>query len=99
MVKLTTILLSLALTTSIMLPSVLTLLEHTTEVALNCDIADEENTKEEKKESNEKDIFFHYSSTLTGNEWVHQQLPLNQHLEQDYIFQNEIHLPPPEYRI
>ncbi len=98
MAKLTTILFSLLLSTSIMLPSILTLVEHTTQITLSCDMADEENNKEEKKESNEKDIFFHDSSVFIDSLSFCEELPLNQHLEQDYVFQNDIDLPPPEHK-
>ena len=96
MSKPTTILLSLLLSVSILLPAVIAVVEHSVDITLNCDFGDEENKKEEKKEIDEKDIYFHSSSLQFNEKESPKNSALNDCNDGNYSHHLEIQLPPPE---
>lgn len=91
-----TVFLSTLLTVAILAPTVITLIKLENNSSLVMDFNEEENNKEEKKELNENDAFFHT--------WVSDMLPIENplsHFTSTYIksgYSNtiEVFLPPPE---
>lgn len=82
---------------AILAPSVITLIESNSDSALFIDFNEEENNQEEKKESNEKDIFLHtWENTTLSLERKSKNFG-STYIEVYYNHAREILLPPPKH--
>ncbi len=94
--KLTTICGAFMLVFSILAPSVLVIVESEDGMVTVCDHTEEENKKENKKELDEKDIFFQIDnaiSAFSGNQEITRP---PSYLNSYNSLQQKIILPPPE---
>ena len=91
------ILLSLLLTTAIIAPSIITLMKFDNDTALYIDFNEEENKKEEKKEINEKDVFFNTWSNHTHTTTSTSSNFISTYIEGCYTNSLEIFLRPPRH--
>ncbi len=89
------LLLSFLLTTAILVPSIITLIEGN-DAALVMDFNEEEK-KEEKKEISEKDFLFSLEFMLLSSKRSKKSIVSNFYLEGDYNYSTDIFLPPPEH--
>ncbi|MEK6153014.1 hypothetical protein WIW50_07135 [Flavobacteriaceae bacterium 3-367] len=94
------LLLSFLLAGSILMPSVITLLDFEAKVLMVMDFGEEENKKKEgKKEYSEKEVFFHSHldpANFLGKEGANA---ITFYASGCSDFIREIHLPPPEHII
>ena len=81
---------------AILAPAVITLMELEPNSSLVMDFNEEENQKEEKKEINEKDIFFHTWLVYVNPFYDPSSHYTSTYLDPFYSNTVEVFLPPPE---
>jgi len=89
--------LSTLLIISILAPSVITLLNAKEKSSIVLNSGEEENQNEGKKDSTEKEFFFHTIRTVQSAYTTTKSLCNSTYIDLTYNFTQKVLLPPPEY--